>query len=51
VGEPYVVGTTATGLVKLSRLVGTREVHLVFGRTEAIAIADAIVDAVERPSQ
>ena len=47
VGSDYLVGLTPSGLIRLSRSVGLREVFLVFGRDEAIAIANAIVDLAE----
>ncbi|BBX01864.1 hypothetical protein [Mycolicibacterium moriokaense] len=48
VGEPYEIEPTGTGLIRLSRQLGTREVHLVFGVADALAVADALVDAAER---
>lgn len=47
VGEPYVLGTTETGLLRLSRIIGTREVFMIFGAADATAVADALIDAVE----
>lgn len=44
---PYELGTTVTGLFRLSRKLGNREVFLVFGREEGLGIANAIVDRIE----
>lgn len=51
VGAPYEIGRTSTGLIILSREINGRFCHLVFGDSEALAIADALVDTVERSIQ
>ncbi|BBY82290.1 hypothetical protein MPUL_34480 [Mycolicibacterium pulveris] len=48
VGGPYVVDRTHSGLIRLSRTVRGRTHHLIIGPTDAIAIADALVDAAEQ---
>ena len=47
-GSPYSVSLTKTGLVRVARVNSSgRETFIVFDRKAAIAVADAMVDAVE----
>jgi hypothetical protein len=47
-GPPYMVSRTQTGLVRLARATPTgREVFLLLDTKAALAVADAMVDAVE----
>lgn len=48
VGEPYVVDRTQSGLIRLSRTVRGRTHHFILGPTDAIAVADALVDTAEQ---
>ncbi|GFG49456.1 hypothetical protein CQY20_31945 [Mycolicibacterium agri] len=48
VGAPYAVDFTASGLIRISRTVKGRNFHIVLDAPAAIAVADALVDAVER---
>ncbi|BBY43247.1 hypothetical protein [Mycolicibacterium celeriflavum] len=48
VGEPYTIGLTRTGLIRLSRKVRGTEHFIIFDRTAALTVCDAIVDFVEQ---
>ncbi|MCV7221532.1 hypothetical protein [Mycolicibacterium elephantis] len=48
VGEPYEIDLTPRGLIRLSRTVNGRTHHLILGPTDAIAVADALVDTAEQ---
>lgn len=48
IGHPYRLSVTNSGLIKLARKAGERpSVFLLFSASDAIAVADALVDFVE----
>lgn len=47
IGNPYRLSATNSGLIKLARNAGERPVFMLFSASDALAVADALVDFVE----
>lgn len=48
-GQPYRVGYTRTGLVRLSRVSGNYEHYVLFTADDVFRVCNALIDAAETP--